>query len=566
MRVQWLSETTLVVVRLEIAMPRFLLLALPFALAACTPENEIKGEGTDNPDVQNGDQPDIELNPTSVDFGTLEVNPDAPLETTEIVQVKNVGTADLRVASLELADGNIAYTVATLSSYLIPPDGTAEFAVTFSPVTAFTASDTVIVTSNDPDEATAGVELTGEGIAPVIEVTPLEYTFGEQYIGCLFAEQVKIKNVGNADLTVTGLNFVSASTDLLLDDRTVATEEDPGNGALPWTLGQDEETYVNVYYGPLDLLPDEAYLYVASNDPFTSEVIAYQEGGGSLAGENLDEFEQPIQVPTDIVFAVDKSGSMYDNYSNVISNFGTFVESLSSLEADYHIAAVVLDDGCVLTAPYIDNSFSAAEAKDTIEAMIGDTSVYGSNTERGFTVLEAFLSETEAGGCNNDFLRDDAQLNLVGVSDEPEQSSKSWDSYVSAFQNYKEDPEKVVFHAIGGDVPGGCLGGDGSSAEPYTGYFDAVEATGGIFLSICDADWGEYLEALAEASTGSGNTFTLSMTPVPDTIEVRVDGIEVTEGWMYIAESNAVYFYESYVPEGGSTIDISYALYGECSG
>lgn len=93
------------------------------------------------------------------------------------------------------------------------------------------------------------------------------------------------------------------------------------------------------------------------------------------------------------------------------------------------------------------------------------------------------------------------------------------------------------------------------SDDPYTPQVLATfEATGELYGSNSDA----YEQALP----GTTDTFALTAQPVPETIEVRIDGITVTVGWSYDAASNAVVFATDHVPEGGSTIEISYALTG----
>jgi len=184
---------------------------------------------------------------------------------------------------------------------------------------------------------------------------------------------------------------------------------------------------------------------------------------------------------------------------------------------------------------------------------------YGSNTERGFMLLESALAQTGTGDCNDGLIREDATLNLVGVSDEPEQSVNNYTYYVALFQSLKDDPDDVVIHAIGGNYPSGC-----GSAAAYTGFYEATVATGGMFLSICALDWGEHLELLAEGSTADLSSFELGQYPVPDTIVVEVDGSTTTVGWSYDPSTNAVDFDADYVPEGGSTVVIHYALFGNC--
>ena len=194
----------------------------------------------------------------------------------------------------------------------------------------------------------------------------------------------------------------------------------------------------------------------------------------------------------------------------VQANFGTFVNTLSDMDADYHVAAVsgtvAATLGCV-NGPdlYIDNSFSATDAIATITTMIDYTSWYhGNSTEQAFTLFEEAISAAlNPSGCNAGLIRDDARLALVGISDEEEQSSgyssnpNYWQSYVTLFQSVKNDPDDVVIHAIGGDPRTGCTSPSSSwSNEPYEGMIEAANATGGMFLSICTEDWGTYLEAL----------------------------------------------------------------------
>ena len=108
-------------------------------------------------------------------------------------------------------------------------------------------------------------------------------------------------------------------------------------------------------------------------------------------------------------------------------------------------------------------------------------------------------------------------------------------------------------------APSGC---GGNSA--YTSFYEATVATGGLFLSICATDFGSHLETLAEGSAADLTAFELTDFPVPETILVRVDGVPSAIGWVYVPGTNSVDFEEDYVPEGGSTIEVEYALYGDC--
>ena len=511
-------------------------------------------------DLDEDGEPDIAVDPTSIDFGDVIAYDEVaapPAEEVAVVTVTNEGQIDLHINDVYLEEASGPFSIGALSSVLIQPGGSAQLTVTFNPREAGDLTNTIYFVSDDPDEGTVQVQLNGTGIAPAIELSPTEYDFGTLYVGCEGEQIFTISNVGTAPLEVGSVAWTTAGgVDLNIDRNEGA------NGPLPWTLTPGAEVQVVVNSTPTDELPDVAYIDVASNDPLRPSVRASIDAAGELFGSTTDLFEQPIRGMTDIVFAVDRSCSMDDDIINVQNNFGSFVTTLASMDADYHVIATVEDNGRV-NGPdlFIDNSFSASQAQATITAMINLGLTYGSNTERPFMLFESFLAESRPGGFNEGAIRDDAKLALVGVSDEPEQSVSNYTYYVSAFQSLKANPDDVVFHGIGGDWPSGC-----GSASAFTGFYEATVATGGLFLSICATDWGAHLEALAEGSAADLTSFPLTEYPVPSTIEVRVDGISTSLGWNYNASLNAIDFEDDYVPEGGSTIEVSYALYGDCEG
>jgi hypothetical protein len=527
------------------------LMLLGLLSIACN-EYEIKNTEEANNDLSTDGVPDITVDPVSISFP--ELNAADGLEHTEVVVIGNQGDADLHISDIYLDDLSGPFTLGAISSALVPPGSQAQFAVTFAPNTAETSDGLVLIDSDDPDTPTAEVTLLGSGIAPIVEVNPSAYDFGVLYIGCDSGQPLAIKNIGNAPLIVDRFDFQTASQDLTFDAQEAI------NNPLPWTIPPNQTKTVFVDYAPMDEAPDAAYLTVFSNDPYTPEKLVTQEGMGDRYGENIDEFVQPEEGATDILFAVDRSCSMNDDIQNVQDNFGTFTSTLSSMNADYHVAATVEDSGCINgTDLYIDNSFSAADSISTITTMINLAGSYGSNTERAFMLLESSLAQSLGSGCNSGLIREDATLALVGVSDEPEQSVNNYSYYISLFQGLKNNPDDVIMHAIGGDYPSGC-----GSADSYTGFYEATVATGGLFLSICSTDWGAHLQALAEGSTTDLSSFELTDWPVPETIIVRLDGLQTTVGWEYNPTDNSIDFDPDHVPEGGATITVEYTLFGDC--
>jgi len=500
--------------------------------------------------------PDIAVDPIQIAFGQIN----AGLESTEVVNVFNYGEGDLHILGIELANMDAPYDIGAIGSILVPPNGSTSFTVTFRPETAMNSTSSLLIDSDDPDEPVLEVVLIGDGIAPVIDVSPTEYDFGSLYIGCEQSLPVTISNIGNADLEVSGFTFNTAA-DLYFD------EDSSVNGELPWTIGAGSSVDVWVDYAPLDEYQDVSYLMVESNDPSSPSTMSTQSGNGLLYGLSSDSFEQPINGSTDILFGLDWSCSMYDDIANVQANFSSFITTLASMDADYHVAVIVEDSGCVLGGDtYIDGTMSEADQQSIFDTMVGTSSNQGSNTERIFSLFESALSSSNRGngGCNDGFYRDSAKLNLVAVSDEPEQSGNPYTYYTSLFSSLKQDSDDFVFHAVAADNPNN--GGSNSCGASYDSrYEDATIDTGGLYLSICATDWGGHLETLAENAAQDLSSFELTDQPVPETIEVQVDGITTVSGWSYNSGDNTVDFELDYVPEGGSTIDVDYVLLGDCT-
>jgi hypothetical protein len=171
---------------------------------------------------------------------------------------------------------------------------------------------------------------------------------------------------------------------------------------------------------------------------------------------------------------------------------------------------------------------------------------------------------------NTGFYRQDAGLRVVFVSDEPDQSG-SWSTYLTNYQSLKANPAHVILSSVVGTdgmVAQSCNGA-GGNAYPGDGYVEVANATGGILASICQGDWSQTLTQLGWLSLSLADTFPLSHEPVPSTIEVKVNGIDVTTGWVFdpnVDVFGAVIFEPNYVPEDGDTVDISYGTPGTCEG
>lgn len=472
--------------------------------------------------------PDIDVSVAAVEFEALSLG----LTSEQTFQVRNIGDAALSLEDLRIV-GSSGFA-ATLPVASLDPGSSVPIPVTFTPSGPEDVA-TLHIYSDDPASPDVTVALAGLGKVAEILIEPDPLDMGTVPVACEGTGTVTVTNVGAAAATVSS---VVVSGDFALPEQA------------PFTLDAGASISYELSFTPVaeGELTGEI---VVNSDAFVPTVSAGLEGRGDADGRIEEEFIQgdgPWER-TDLMVYVDQSGSMSDDQGNLAANVSTFAAALESWDLDWQLMVVTADDGChngdIFTPLTTDLD------RDFLAAVRGGG---GRWTEAGLTISAHAMAEAE--GCNAGFLREDSKVQLLLVSDEPEQSSQTWSSLVSEIQTTAPN---AAISVICGDLPRGC-----STAMPGTGYHEAAAATGGLILSICEADWASQLELVAELSaTGQTDTFVLEGTPDPDTLLVVVDGA-VRSDWTYDAVENAVVFPHSAMPPVLSRIEISYALDGDC--
>ncbi len=181
----------------------------------------------------------------------------------------------------------------------------------------------------------------------------------------------------------------------------------------------------------------------------------------------------------------------------------------------------------------------------------------------------------EAADGNLGFLRPDAMLHVLVISDRADVSPGTDDAYYQAFVALKDgDSSRFGFHAVTGDPGEGC-GGNGRSAEAGDRLISMVVRTyTGRWGSICDSTldglfgWRPvgrrrcfYLQTEPEDLDGDGR-----IVPADGELRVWVDGVsvpDVADGepiWQYRPYEVAVCFAPEHVPASGSMIEVEYPV------
>ena len=494
--------------------------------------------------------PDIVVVPEEINFGHLRSGHETGQESLSII---NAGDVDLFVYDVTIQDTNGFSTTQVVDQHVLVGQA-LDVEVNYIPETYEERYTSIIINSDDPDEGTIIIPVTGFGDAPVIVASPLVSTMSSVEVGCTDETDIEISNIGNIDLEINSFShFASTPVDTTLKNQN----------ALPLIIAPGGTAHVIVEYEPNDLVDDQSQVIAHSNDPVSPEYAVTQEGTATIAETVEETFIQEGSGKVDIVFVIDNSGSMQMIQSQVASNISVFMSVFVTMAVDYQIGVITTDSpdfiGQVITPSLADPE---GELANQIGVVAG---IYVSGHEEG---IEMAYEATQTGGDagpGGSFLREDAGLVLVFVSDEQDWSSfVTWTDLANYLNILKGDPSRIIVHSVIGDYPNGCTYTNGPyqrSIEYGAHYYDITKYYNGISYSICTNTWGQQMQSMAQNSVMSSE-YELGKTGViEDSIEIVVDGIPNTE-WYYNESDNSVTFQQNHIPEEGEEIVITYSLYG----
>ncbi|GEM_PF-1882856 len=243
-----------------------LLVAVTFSPSAAGPQSGTLTLTTSNDPAKGfvslslsgtGAQPDIDA-PPSLAFGRVALG--APAVSTLLIS--NLGTSDLTVRKITASDSQF---VAQPDSILIPAGAKLRVTVIFTPKVLGATSATLRLLSDDPDEGSVTVTLTGSAASPRAATSASRLSFGSVLIGASFAVKLTVSNLGDADLSVTRLASDNPQFTVFPTAFTVA----PGKA-------QD----VTVTFTPAASGPQAGALTLSANDPVNPTLTVAVTGDG----------------------------------------------------------------------------------------------------------------------------------------------------------------------------------------------------------------------------------------------------------------------------------------------
>nr|BDD46242.1 hypothetical protein 74 [bacterium] len=264
----------------------------------------------------------------------------------------------------------------------------------------------------------------------------------------------------------------------------------------------------------------------------------------------IESFVQPdVDAGIDIIWLLDTSGSMSDNYEAEIAGIGAMMEALP-VDIEWRLVMTSTDPGDAQTEewsvyPGYLGPFDDIEDAEHMFSEIGENA-----GEMGFDALYNYV---EHNSFAKDWMRPEGQLLAVFVSDEEEQSTDL--SAVSDFVEWYTGLRYAVHLASIVHVE------DDSNCETFSSnvgsrYIEATEELGGIIVDICSDDWGP---GVTDASTKFEpyNEWPLTWLPVSETISVFISGSPDTN-WYYEPGENKVVF--TVTPSASSLVEIAYQV------
>ena len=224
----------------------------------------ISGTGIATPPL-----PDITVSSLSVNFGYVVSGQSSQ----QNITIRNDGTAALVINSI--SGPNSPFSIASNNCPLAPSsigvNGSCQITIRFSPLTLNTFSSSIAITSNDPDEGSVSIILSGIGaLPPTISVVPTSVSFGTIKAGTSASSTITVKNTGQSNLIIRSVS--SPSIPFSITGNTCTNQSVEPNGSCSITA-----TFSPKFRGKWT-----SSFSISSNDPAKPKVSVSLNGAATL--------------------------------------------------------------------------------------------------------------------------------------------------------------------------------------------------------------------------------------------------------------------------------------------
>jgi hypothetical protein len=534
-----------------------------------------------------------EVRPPSLDFGSVNAGTSLQLW----FDIRNVGATECAVANITTGPGtSTAFYVEPISTRMLQPGEHLPIPVSFSPDAPGTATGEVTFDTTSQGAPQGKVLLTGAGVPACFSIVPQVLDFGTFGLMCRApTKTVQLQNACTIPVAVSGAVVGPSPSDAFAVSN--------GSGGA-FTLAPGSQSTVSVSYAPTVAGTDNGALYVQTNlvpNPYLVPLT----GTAVDRLTNTDTFVLPPVQKVDVLWVIDNSGSMSNKQAQLAANAGRFIDKAVSSGIDFHIAVTTTGiasfTGGIAQCPGgasggedgrffpVDNSRPRILTPGTPDVK----NVFAANAqvgichyiEEGMEGMRRALSKplideaddpntSQADDGNAGFVREDARLYVVWVSDQqdqmPDPNSPTGDNtntvavqdYIRFYYSLKPGrPDMLSAAAIIG-LPGSCAG---AIEGVGTRYLDFINQVGGKIADVCASDWSGVIDSIAADAFKPQLGFPVSTTPDGRDVTVTVNGVTVPSGghWRFdptVGMYGAVVFDPASAPGPNATVTVGYAL------
>jgi len=262
----------------------------------------------------------------------------------------------------------------------------------------------------------------------------------------------------------------------------------------------------------------------------------------------IDSFDQVGAFDEiDILWVIDKSCSMIAHNASLLDGVGAMMNNLPT-DVNWRLKMITAGGSSHIVQPTtfpLTRGDSAADALDMLNALPAD------GYEKGFDAAKNYIS-TDAYA--QTWMRPDASMLIVFVSDEEEQSTMT----VSDFTTWYENRRQSVYMA---SIVNVNAADSVCASPPYVNniglrYMEATDYFSGNVIDICEDDWATAVEE-ATNEIEPYESYRLTHIPYTDTIVVFADG-SLYHDWHFDEADNKVYF--DILPAEGVHVEVGYEV------
>ncbi|MDP3153126.1 MAG: choice-of-anchor D domain-containing protein [Archangium sp.] len=366
------------------------------------------------------------------------------------------------------------------------------------------------------------------------------------------AKTITLYNVCGVPITITGHSTPS------LPFRVTSSPL----GAGPVVLDSADQLRIQIAAAPATVGNFSDVLRIDTEEAG----VPYSEGVALRVVADPDGIQQETftqgNAEVDILLVIDDSCSMGEEQAALATNFAAFMSSAATSNGNWHIGVTTTDiftkkgvlertstNPATLT-PTTPNVASLFAQK----VQVGTT---GAGYEQALAAMSLAITNPNRTGANAGFLRTDAALAVVIVTDAVEQSPNSVGSYLATLRAAKGNRSELVsVSVVGPFTPPSATCFTEGTVDPSR-FQAAITSTGGVRSDICTQDWATDLQTISRSVFGARRVFELTSTARGTDMAVTVDGVLLPgSGWRFDSISNAVVL--DTAPPPGAVIGVSY--------